>query len=235
MKDHPFKSVRTAAVPIVAWETADPQASISACMGALNGNQAPALVWDCIRGLRGINQTGQEICAGIGEALETQNCAQCLSLIADKYVRGSEAPALFFFHGGNRILEDWTAVQAIWNLRDRLEGASATLVLLGPSFRLPAELKQDCVVISEELPGEAQLLKVAEKICKDNEVELEDPIKAVDTLRGLSAFAAKQVVAMSIVKAEKGLKLDMALMAASRRRVFSASGSEPKSSGMLSP
>ena len=223
---HPFTAIRRAGVPIVAIETADPVSTIAACRAAMNGSkdQTPCAQWDCIRGLKPVNQAATALCSAIGDPIETTNGAQCLSLIAEKYLdaKGNDPGAVWFFHAGNRALEDWTAAQAVWNLRDILKSAGSTLVLLGPAFRIPAELKHDCVVISEELPGDEALGEVVKGIASDAEMKIEDDQlpKMVDTLRGLSAFAAEQVVAMSIVRTDGKLNVDTSALWERKRKMI---------------
>jgi hypothetical protein len=114
-EEHPFGSILRAGVPICAFDTADPQATIVACQKAMNGKPIPALQHDCIRGLRPLTKDAESIAAEIGEPIETQNLPQCLGLIHDKH----EGRAVFFIHTANKAVEDWTCAQAIWNLRDK--------------------------------------------------------------------------------------------------------------------
>lgn len=212
---HPYRAIKRAAVPIVCFETADPQATIVACQKARNGKPEAWLSWDCCRGFYQIaprTEEGQRIEALVNDDGPATNLTDCLTRIVQKYEHSEDAPrATFFLHCAHKALEDWTAAQAIWNLRDKFKAIGATLVLLGPAFRVPAELKHDSVVISEELPGEAELEKRAKSVCKDaGAAEDQDWEKIVDTVRGLSAFGAEQVIAMSVIKRDDTLTLDMA-------------------------
>lgn len=212
--NHPFRAVKRAGVPIVCYETPDPQSTIVACQKARNGKPEAWLAWDCTHGLRAISPRNPEadaIVSAVGDPTETMNLTSCLTLIYDKYERTDEAPAAtFFVHSGHEALADWTCVQAIWNLRDKLKSIGSTLVLLGPAFRVPPYLKHDAIVISEPLPDEAELWRRTESICKDAKLtELPEEEKTVDTIRGLSAFGAEQVLAMSIEASENGPRLNM--------------------------
>jgi ATPase family protein associated with various cellular activities (AAA) len=211
---HPFKAVKSAAVPIVAFETADPKATIVSCMKARNGKPEIWLVWDLITGLLPVtpgDEIAQTAMSTITNDESTINLVDCLSLIARNYTRSDTDPAMtVFIHMANRLLEDPANIQAVWNLRDKFKERTATLVLLGPSFRLPEELKNDCVVISEALPDAEALEAQAKRTCEEADVNpKQDWIKVVDTLRGLSMYGAEQTVALSFQKVGKKVELDM--------------------------
>lgn len=212
--EHPFRSARRAAVPLLAIETADPSATIVDCIRALpelKGKPVPLLVWDAIIGLRPVvtgnkevKAASEEIASGVGDPSETLNFCDCFSRVFIKYNPGDEERgAVFFCHAGHVQLEEWTAVQAIWNLRDKFKSIAATLVLLGPAFKVPGTLKHDLVVISEPLPREKELEEIAKDVTKGAVAEA-DWVKVVDTLRGLSAFAAEQVTAMAVRPGKNG-------------------------------
>lgn len=215
---HPYKAVKSAAVPIVAFETADPIATMRECITARNGKLEIWLVWDCINGLRAVPGYGKEHDAAARQCLSeitqdepTISLIDALALTAKNYSRGDNDPAMtMFIHMANRLIDEPVNVQAIWNLRDKFKETQATLVLLGPSFRLPPELKNDAIVISLALPDAEALEQQARTTCKDAGVETEqDWPKVVDTLRGLSLFAAEQVVALSCIGPAKKRELDM--------------------------
>lgn len=206
--EHPFKRVRKRGVPIVAFESADPQATIVACQKALNGSLPPVCEWDCVRALRPINKDAEPIVAEIGPPIKTLNPVQCLALIHDAYkCRGDEKPAVFFFHAGHKLLENWQAVQGIWNLRDKLKAYGATLVLLGPSVKLPPELSNDVPLFEEPVPTPEQINNRIDSTCKDaskafEQFKLPDPEtknRIADTLTGyLSMFGIEQSLALAL-------------------------------------
>ena len=65
-KEHPIKSIRRAAVPLCAFETSDPAATIVGIKAVLNGSNAPLTQWDCVRGLTAVNEAGQAVVSGCG-------------------------------------------------------------------------------------------------------------------------------------------------------------------------
>ena len=97
------------------------------------------------------------------------------------------------------------------NLRDAYKANMRTCILLGPAFTLPAELRQDVMLLDEPMPDDETLGTVVKKIHKF--AKLDPPseqtkLRAVDAVRGLSTFAAEQVIAMSVVGT--GLDFDLA-------------------------
>ena len=199
--EHPIRPIRRAGVPLAAFETTDPALTILATVRALNGKAAefPLLQWDIVRGLSGMNDLGNKF-AGKFEPTETQNPVECLSRLAGDMPGNS----IVFFHNGHTVLADPIARQAVWNLRDIFKARGSLLVLLGPVFTLPAELKNDVVVISEPLPDLEEIKRIITSITADAGLpaQSEETVnKASDALLGLSAFAAEQCLAMGITKA----------------------------------
>ena len=199
-----FKAVRRAGVPLCCIETADPAATIQTVQRTLNGkaNDVPLLLWDLIEGLRGINPKGEESAAEFGATkADTQNPVAALDLMASK--PDAAKKAIIFYSNAHLVINEPAVIQGVWNLRDLFKSRGATLTLLAPALTLPEALKQDVVIISEPLPGETELSDIIDSIVKDAEIgadKIKDRPQVIDTLRGLSAFAAEQVLAMSLSK-----------------------------------
>jgi hypothetical protein len=202
-----FRAARRVSTPLIAILTPDQPATIATLCGAINGN-APAIRHDLIRGFTGCNKSGQEaIDELVGEgdvASATGNPAEALSL-ATKLPPGT---VLFVCNAG-RYLGNEAVIQAVANLRDLWKTNRRTLVLLAPDLRLPVELEQDVIVFEESLPSTEQLAEIVSATYRA--AELADPPaevlqRAVDALRGVAAFPAEQVAAMSLTK--QGLNLD---------------------------
>lgn len=225
MKEHPIKAIRRASVPLVAFETSDPAQTIKSCVKALNGDaqKVPVIQWDCMAGQQSLNgEPSRQALAELGRE-PVQDPALFLDALgraAGKLVKtGDQAQSvlldgLVFVHNGHRYLQSDTVVQALWNLRDVLKVWGVTLVLLCPSVVLPAELAHDVVVVTEPLPGADEVREIASRIYKDcgvDEAKFKDGDKVVDTLMGVSAFAAEQSLAMSVYDfgREKGVGVDM--------------------------
>lgn len=199
-KEHPFKAVRRAGVPLVAFETADPAQTIltiTKLVTAKNDN-LPLVAWDIMNGLVGLNRPGKVLVNQVAPdgPIQSGNPAECLSLLNQKVTDGT----IIFWHNAHRYLKNEAVVQGMWNSRDIFKSKNVTLVLLTPTVQLPEELKNDCVIISEELPSFEELSTLIDSICKDAEIDVpSDKNKICDALLGLSTFAAEQVLAMSVV------------------------------------
>lgn len=198
-----FKAARRSSAPLVAVLTPDPASTMEAIGAAVNGGK-PLLSWDIVRGLVGLNASGKEAIFGLGvDPSVTVSPTETLSL-ALKLPPG----AVLFFLQTHRVLRSdiqgsEAVSQGVWNLRDAFKTDRRTLVLLAPELDLPAELRQDVLTLEEPLPGDLDL----EKIILDQFATLELPTPAplalsgaVDATRGLSSFAAEQVIAMSLTR-----------------------------------
>ena len=107
--------------------------------------------------------------------------------------------------------------QAIANLRDPFKGSNRMLVLLGPELTLPLELAQDVILLDAPFPDDLQLAAIVREAYKGADLpepDGETVAKATDALRGIAAFPAEQITAMSLRKAG----LDLAALRERKRR-----------------
>lgn len=220
-----FLAAKRAGVPLVAISSPDAAATIAACLKVLNGaaDKMPQLEWNIVDGLSGRNEPGRDIIHDDPDSEPepwqipkqlTLNPTEMLSALASRSrikrpstKKSGLSDAIVFLHMSNRIveadrLEGLGPCQGIWNCRDNFKSIGATLVLMGPSITLPAELRQDVISIDEPLPEDQELGRILKSITDDAEIKVseDDKAKAVSTLRGLSAFASEQCVAMSLTK-----------------------------------
>ena len=201
-----FKSVRRAAVPMVAIETFDQQGTVNELVKCYEN--VPVLIWDVIRGLVPANDAGRyvinELCQGDEPSMVTGNPAEMLSRI----IRVPDR-SIIFMQNAHRFIQNEAVAQGICNLRDVFKGTGATLVLLMPSVQMPDELKQDIMVLSEELPKHDKIKLIVEGIIRDARITKPiDEEKVIDTLIGLSAFAAEQTLATCIEKVDNEITLN---------------------------
>ncbi len=200
------RAARRVSVPLVAIATPDAAATMEAIARSI---EAPMLAWDVVRGVRPANEAGQAaVEAAFGEDAGTITDPAAM---LDRAVRLSRECILFVLQA-HRYLEGAAAeavVQAIWNLRDELKRDGRTVIMLGPAFHLPPELQQDVLVLDEPLPDGDQLRSIVAAQFEAAQLPAPDGTvlaRAVDALRGLAAFPAEQVTAMSLRKS--GLDLD---------------------------
>jgi hypothetical protein len=203
-----FIRARKAGCPLIAIETPDPAATRLGCLKQLNGKaeEAPILLWDAINGMQAMNEQGKEYVAAIPEEIKLQlsNPAEALRYI------GQDTPkkTILFFSNAHLCLEqgkepNLSVIQAAWNLRDTFKNKGASLVMTAPSVKLPAELSQDCIVLTEEPPSAEQITKIIESLTADAGIEpaLIDKPKATDALLGyLSAFGVEQAFSIGLSK-----------------------------------
>jgi hypothetical protein len=202
---HPLRDVRKAAVPLVAWESFDPAATIESCKKAMNGKagngpeSVPVLSWDMVRGLIGLNTLGERAVASIG-----YEQGELLPFALFK-MKALEKASLVFIHQSHKALEMEGVTQAVWLLRDEFKEKGSTLVLLWSGGKLPPELGHDVIEIKEAAPTPAQIKAMAEGLLKPlDKPGLPfpwDKEKTVEGLKGLlSLFDAEQTLALNLSK-----------------------------------
>ena len=203
---HPFKIARRAAVPIMAIETADPAATIRNCGLARNGTPDAFLAWDCVRGCVALPGKSAKEAKAIEELLggpaQTQNLPACLDALR------ANAPqnCTVFLLNAHAALGDPTALQAIWNCRDDLKSAGSSIVLMGPSLKLPPELSNDVPLFEEPTPTTEDIFAQLDQAIKDGQKASEKFNTPTDeerelirkTLTGyLSMYAVEQALALA--------------------------------------
>jgi hypothetical protein len=205
-----FVNARKFGVPILGIETPDMAATIDTCSKALtNGTTPPLFCWDVVTGLRWLNKEGEQVASklyqnapnfGAQFQSDTINPTE-MCLFALKLSAGS----CVFMMNAQSHYDQPSCAQAIWNLRDKFKATKRTLVLLGPTLKMPPELERDVLVFDEPLPDDESLGLIADSLyvltgqtTKFPKVMRENTVKAA---RGLSAFGAEQAIALSLTKA----------------------------------
>jgi len=200
-------AARKAGVPLVAIVTHDQPATVETLSTGVNG--CPQIVWDCINGLRHINESGKEALDALPPEVAATTARPVFAL---KAILSLPPKTMVFAYNGNapQIIGDAGGAQALQNLREALKQNKRMLLLLGDSFAtMPPALRADIVTLEEELPTNDQL----GALIGDLHEAAGKPLDAaklpsmVNAVRGLPAlFTAEQVVAMSFRK--DGLDMD---------------------------
>lgn len=193
-----LKRVRNVGTPIVAITTADQPNTINQIRSAFNGKSGALLCWDIIRGYSALNELGTDAKL----ALEQKHDPMELTNFTSAMVAALELPsrACVLVENGHRYLDDAPAVQSLLNLRDLFKSTERTIVLMGPSIKLPAELAQDVLVLDEALPTPEEIRATINALCDENGLTADQDTRAhaVDALRGLANFSVEQASALSV-------------------------------------
>ena len=189
-------------VPLVSFETSDPgatnQAIVAEFASAKFQEQINIVAWDCVRGWYVFtpktstgNLKGQD--EYVGNPLE---------LLVDLAKVDQSLPMVILIHNAHQFLDQFTVVQAIWNLRDIFKSGQKMLVLMGSGGRLPVELQQDVIAIIEPLPDSKQLSQVIGSVCDAAEIEASQDVRdaAGCAALGVTAFAAENLASLAIDK-----------------------------------
>lgn len=210
-----FEALRRAGVPLAGIETPDPAATVQAVIATMNGKaeECPIILQDSINGMRGCNGPGGSYCDRIPEdaKLSLANPAEALRYVADNL---PEPRGILFLSNAHLCMEqnkepNLSVIQAVWNLREVFKAKGITLVMLAPAFKLPAELVNDVILITEPVPTEEDIKAIIKSVNADAKIDdakVDEP-KTVDALIGyLSAFSIEQ--SYSIALSKKGPDLD---------------------------
>jgi hypothetical protein len=199
-----FVKARSCGTPLVAINTFDPAATVS----AISEIESDAILvqWDIQRGFSGLNKKGEQAVHHVQPPDFPANDPSMALNLALKF----EPNSVLFFHNADALLtpdlQGLTAVQGFWNLRDPFKSDDRCAVLLCADVLLPGRLEGDILVIEEALPTPEVLAQVLNQCLSDARAAKEDyPLpdeeafsRAIDALRGLSVYPAEQAVSMSL-------------------------------------
>jgi hypothetical protein len=207
-------------VPLVSIATPDPWQTIhDLCAGT--AGELPKLEWDIVRGFTGRNKPGLEAVEVLTEENDERGKGDPLEAL--KAALELPERSLLFIHLADRWLAEPVLLQAVWNLRNPFKNNNRMLVLLSKAGKMPIELSDDVMGFDEPLPDSQQLEAIVLSQYKAAELEAPDGgnEKAIEALRGLSAFSAEQITAMSLRR--KGIDVD-ALWERKRQQVEQTPG-----------
>lgn len=236
------KHARSAAVPLIAIETADPNATAIAITKAASeaAKPYPVIGWDVVSGLYARNKLAAKAIAAImpppdpafagipGGTNASTNPVDMLTKLVDL-----EERALVIVQNGQRLIgpqaeqsgASYPIVQGLLNLRDDFKRNVRTLVLVGYQFEIPLELRHDIMLISEPLPTRDEIAAIIARECdgyrsafpEAPEQTAEARAQAAEALSGLSAFSSEQATAVTL--SANGGRLDMPSLW-TRKRAF---------------
>jgi hypothetical protein len=230
-----YALARRRGVPLVAVITPDAGAS-QEYIRSKSGADTPLVGWDVCRGWRPLNEAGKRAIAKAMQALGNADPEQVtppptqMLMEAAPFLPGASADglvpgAVLFMQNVHRYVQDDTAagaafLQAVWNLRDKFKADARTLVLMAPALTLPPELQNDVLVIDEPLPSDELLGEIVCAVLEAESIPCAPDLKAkaVDALRGLSAFSAEQATALAVTQK----RLDPDLLWARKEQMISA-------------
>lgn len=197
-----LKIVRMTGVPLVAIETSEPT-GILTMVSSMIAETNPMLVWDLMSGLRNVNASGMKFANeannGNDPSLETARPDECLRRLINLPEGG-----VVIMLGTDKVQDDPSVRQGIWNLRDAFKSSKRTLIMLiGLGGMLPTDIKDDIVVLVQSLPDAEWLAKEVITLASDAGLARPDADiirMAVDATLGLTEFSSETVLAMSLTK-----------------------------------
>lgn len=212
-----FKAARRAGVPLLAVQTPDQLALVSALVAAAGAvdkdaerQASPLIRWDQIHGFTPLNKAGEAVIAQTTASPGDTDHVSADPVMALMLAVALPPTAVLMMVNAQRVIGEGAVPVALLNLRDPFKSTGRMVVLLGPAFTLPPELINDVVLLDEELPGDAAIGAVVDSIYTSAGGKCKPATRraAVDALRGLPLFAAETAAAMSLTPT--GLDVDAA-------------------------
>lgn len=202
---------RYVSVPLVGLRTADPKAAIDQIEAVATKtpkpDKAPVVQWDIVRGFEKVNNEG----AAVAEKLGGNKVLSPVQALQNAATITPEHTVLVMINLGDYWHVDPKVRQAIWNLRDPFKQTMRMMIGTMSEGTVPASLEHDMLTIDEPLPNTGALSHIVRAQFKA--AKLPDPTddtvkQAVDSIAGLSGFAAEQAIVLSMRRG-KGIDLNL--------------------------
>jgi hypothetical protein len=196
-----FLDAKDVSAPILMIGSADQTATRNTLTSMLESSD-PIIRWDCLNGAEGVNSLGVNAVAAMFKHQKDSVLLVKLLLALPK----AHARTVVFIHNAHRFLKDSQVLQGIFNLRDTFKQDGRMLVLLSHDVEVPPELVGSILDYQEPLPTDDEIGELADAVvksaCESNECEIKigekDRARVIQAARGLPAFQAETVMAMSI-------------------------------------
>lgn len=201
-------AARAVSTPLLAVTTPDQPALTQVIVEKLNG-KTPIVKWDRARGMTPGNDASRDALAYLCKADEDLNPGNIEVATADPAAMVRAAYLLpkhtiLVAQSFSRFLNEHNSgevIQGVLNLRDAYKGDQRTFIMLSPDFNLPVEIQHDVILLDDPLPDEEGYSEVVTSLYESASLKKPKPdfIKlATRSVRGLAAFEAEQVLAMSL-------------------------------------
>ena len=179
-----FKNYLAAGYPCLWVQTHEEGRAISQLSQEAEGYQIYS--WDLIGGLHD-HQSGQA--RSMPDPIQP---IQAISIIPES--------SILFLKDYHKFITAIEIVRTIKNIIPILKATDRHFVILSPVIEIPVELEKDITVLDFQLPTVSELLETAQRIVKENELDVVIDEKAVIAGKGLTLHEAENAMALSLVK-----------------------------------
>jgi SpoVK/Ycf46/Vps4 family AAA+-type ATPase len=107
---------------------------------------------------------------------------------------------VIFLKDFHKFLTNIEVLRSVKNLLPNLKASDKHIVFISPVVQIPVELEKDITVLPFALPTVNELMKVAEKMVKDNDMKIEVNKQVVSVGKGLTLQEAENAMARSLVE-----------------------------------
>jgi len=176
--------------------------------------------WDIVEGMRGFVNPNGDATQWVWKPFngDLQNPVEALQAI-----QGAPEDAIIFMHDFHEFFQDVTVQRCALNLKDHLKATSKMIVFLSHGTAIPAAMRDAVKILNFDMPKEAELYALLEKMCSDTGVAMpENPDTIVDAMRGLTLEGAENALALSMVSKEG--KVDYRVVLDTKAAMLEATG-----------
>lgn len=179
-----FRAYLRAGYPVLWCETFEEERAIGALAEQAEGYKC--WQWDMVKGLEQI---------GGGERQEIEDIVEVLGKVP-----GLPEESILFIKDAHKFMDDLPTVRTIRSLLALLKSTDRHIVLVAPRLEISIELEKDICIIDFPLPSVEELVELAERVAKDNELELDCGAEIVGAAKGLTMGEAENALARSVIE-----------------------------------
>jgi ATPase family associated with various cellular activities (AAA) len=167
------------------------------------------LTWDLLQGPLPFIKNQREWFASLLAANKVEAAAfqgqgglpNFLDFLETTLVNVPQTRFVICFRNAHRYIDDPGVSQGVATLRTSCARNTHMILLCGPSFSLPSEIRNDIYTLEYALPTEQELEKMVIDLHTMAKVSApEDTTLAVKALKGLSRFSSEQAFSLAITK-----------------------------------
>ena len=216
-----FRKLRNAGAPIAVIETSDQSATVKTLIEGINGT-AHKVIWSLTNGLVPAGPESEAALATVDPArIENESRDLSRALMMCTELEGAELPgkvlpglspkSILILKQGGEFMGDLLVQQCLLDVRDAFKANLRTCVVLGKSVKIPALLKDDVVLLTEDAPSHEVITSiitqnvadynrsVGEAQMPEIEVSEEEIARATHACHGIgSAGGVEQITALCL-------------------------------------
>jgi len=170
---------------------------------------------------RGYSVYSWDLVSGLKEHATGQITACQTPVKILEFIKSQKKEMVFFLKDFHKFLSNIEVLRSVKNLIPNLKEFDKHIVFVSPVVQIPVELEKDITVLPFSLPTVEDLQKIANKLVKDNNMNISVETNVIASAKGLTVQEAENAMARSLVEKKK---FDRSILEEEKLQVIKKSG-----------